>query len=95
VRLWDLTAGPAYPSVELPQSDGTVSLAWTPDGRWLAVGRENGRAGLLSVPTPPMTTREMQLRTCVALGARESEGGYQTLTAGEWESLRHDLELQR
>src|SRR5205823_3900650 len=95
VRLWDLTVSPPYPSLALPQSVGTLSLALTADGRWLAIGQEDGTARLLRMPTLPLTTRELQLRTWVALGTRASEGDYQTIALEEWQALQHELRPKR
>jgi WD40 repeat protein/serine/threonine protein kinase len=95
VRLWDLTVTPPYPSVELPESVGTLSLALTADGRWLAIGQNDGMARLLRMPTLPETTREMQLRTWVALGTRASEGEFKGIAAEEWQALRAELQALR
>ena len=86
---------PAHPSVELPQSVGTLSLALTADGRWLAIGQKDGMARLFRMPTVPATTREMQLRTWVALGTRVSEGEFQAIAAEEWQALQRELRPAR
>ena len=48
-------------------------------------------ARLFRMPTVPATTREMQLRTWVALGTRVSEGEFQAIAAEEWQALQREL----
>jgi WD40 repeat protein/serine/threonine protein kinase len=95
VRLWDLTVTPPYPYVALPQSGGTECLSFSGDGRWLAIGLKDGTARLLRLPELPTTTREMRLRTWIALGTRISQGEAQALPLQELQALRDEIRALR
>jgi WD40 repeat protein len=91
VRFWSLSAGPPYHSVKLPQSGGILAVSVTPDWRWLAIGQEDGTARVFPMPIPPATTREMLLRTEVALGMRGSGADHKAISPEEWQTIRREL----
>jgi WD40 repeat protein/serine/threonine protein kinase len=91
VRFWSLSAGPPYHSVTLSQSVGTLVVSVTPDWRWLATGQKDGTARVFRMTVPPATTREMRLRTEVALGMRSSGVDYEAIKPEEWQTICREL----
>jgi WD40 repeat protein/serine/threonine protein kinase/tetratricopeptide (TPR) repeat protein len=90
-RLWDLTLGSPYLAIALPQTANAVSVAFSADGRRLAIGSEkDGKAHLLQLWEPPATSHEMRLRTWVALGTRMVQGELAPIPLQEWQALRHE-----
>jgi WD40 repeat protein len=73
-RLWDLATGKEL--LRLPGGEQVVtSLAFSPDGAWLAGGLRNGTALVWGVPTAP------QRRPAAALSARRLEQLWAELAA--------------
>jgi WD40 repeat protein/serine/threonine protein kinase len=95
VRLWDISIGPPYYSLELPANaiSGKEALeSFSADGTLLVGRLPEGKARVWRVPDAPTDLREMQLRTWISLGLRRNQEGQITPTEWkEWHELRREL----
>jgi WD40 repeat protein/serine/threonine protein kinase/tetratricopeptide (TPR) repeat protein len=97
VRLWDVSIGPPYHSLELPaQAVGSNKAlgSFETDGTILVKVLPEGKAHVWRVPEAPTDLHEMQLRTWVALGAQHNEHGEATAIPWQkWQKFREELNL--
>jgi WD40 repeat protein len=62
VRLWDITpSGKTVRTFDFSTSGRTHGVAFTPEGRYLAVGLDNGQIAILRVPASPSENRHTPL----------------------------------
>ena len=73
VRLWNLEMGPIYQGISLPHPGAVYAIAFSPDGRFLVTGSE-GATRIWRLPQIPDSLHEMELRTWIALAARNYSG---------------------
>jgi tetratricopeptide (TPR) repeat protein len=104
VRLWDISTGPSYISLELPAAavrDKAALGSFSSDGTVLVRNLPEGKARIWRLPSAPTDLREMKLRTWVLLGIQCNEQGEVTKTKfnqisreipwQQWQELREKL----
>jgi WD40 repeat protein len=96
IRLWDMSTGPSYLSLEPPAAvvRGRAALeSFSTDGALLVRKLPEGKARVWRLPTAPTDLREMEIRTWVALGAQRNEQGEETtIPWQQWQKLREELQ---
>ncbi len=101
VRLWDISIGPPYHSLELPSKAIRGSTWWNDKGALESFRKDGtilfrilpeGKARVWRVPEAPADLREMQLRTWIALGAEHNKQGETTAIQWQkWQKLLKEL----
>jgi WD40 repeat protein len=95
VRLWDLSVGPPYHSLDFPAQavGGNKTLeAFSTHGTIMIQMLPGARARVWRLPKKPTNLREMQLKTWIALGLQRNQQGELTMVqSGQWHRLRQAL----
>jgi len=90
-RLWNLQFGPSFPSVPLQHEGNVHDLDFSSDSRLLATASDDGLR-LWTIPSPPASLREMELRTWLKVGARrKGEGAHEVNPWEERQKFREEL----
>jgi WD40 repeat protein/serine/threonine protein kinase len=95
VTLWQTSTGMPLAKFLHGYSLRSRRLAFSADGKLLVSVGHDESALLYRLWTVPATLREIELRTCVALGARENDQGVaEPIPWTQWRRLRDELESE-